>query len=133
MKKFFNVYKKIPLFFILYSLFLNANVAFAQSRLIPCSGLDCNLCDLLELAKNVINWLVSISSVLAVGFIIWGSIVIMTAGASPERANEGKKIITTAVIGLVIVLASWLILGTIIQIVTGSPSALPWKEIKCTF
>jgi hypothetical protein len=129
--------KKISLFIIPYSYFLTGNVAFA--RLVPkcdpvgVTGPKCNLCHLLQLFKNLINLFLEIGVVLAGLFIAWGAFVIMTAGGSEEKVKSGRKILTVAVTGVVIALASWLIIATLLQILTGSPSKLPWNTIQCTF
>lgn len=134
MKKIFQ-----KLLVIGFLLLVSANLASAA--LVPqCNPVGprgapgtCNLCHILELVKNLVTFMLEIGVVFAGLFLAWGAFVIMTAGGSEERVTEGKKIMTTVVWGLVIAFSSWLILGTLIQIITGSPSALPWKEIKCTF
>ncbi len=122
---------------VLITIFLLLITSFASAQgLVQCGNPGqpaCNLCSFLELAKNLINFAIQITFAFAGLFITWGAFVIMTAGGSAARVEEGKKMMTTAVIGLVIMLTSWLILGTVIQIITGSPSKLPWTEIKCTY
>lgn len=116
-------------------LLLSINLASAQG-LVQCGNPGqpaCNLCSFLELVKILINFAIQITFAFAGLFITWGAFVIMTAGGSEERVKDGRKMVTTAVIGLVIMLSAWLILGTVIQILTGSPSKLPWTEIKCTY
>lgn len=129
--------KKIILISIFYFL---ASVFLAQSAgLVPCGGLSdqraCTYCDLLQLVKNVIDFLVYLIFPIAAIMIIWGGIVVMTAGDSSERAGEGKKIITAAVVGILIALLSWLILDTIIQVTAPnfkvSNLGRPWQELKC--
>ncbi|MDP3999099.1 MAG: pilin [bacterium] len=124
-------------FLILYliAILLSLSLAgSAQAALVPCGGTGqaaCTFCDFLKLAKNVIDWLVGIASTLAVAFIVWGGFVIMMAGGSPEKMTEGRKTITIAVTGLIIVFGAWLIIGTLFNVITGSPSALPWNSIQC--
>lgn len=71
-----------------------------------CNPVDCTTEDLLELVVNVINFLITISLVVATLFLVWGGFVFLTSGGSPERISSGKKTITAAIIGIVIVLAS---------------------------
>lgn len=114
---------------------LTVSLAFAQGGLVPCSGVNCNLCDLAEMFKRLITLALEIGVALTALFIVYGSFVIMTAGATgaEKKLGEGRKIIGTAIFGILIALAAWLILGTILQIITGSPSPLPWNEIQCKF
>lgn len=129
--------KKIIAFLVANYYLLITNVAFA--RLVPecdpvgVTGPKCTLCHLLQLFKNLINLFLEIGMVLAGLFIAWGAFVIMTAGGSEEKVKNGKKILTAAITGVVIALASWLIIATLLQILTGSPSKLPWNQIQCTF
>lgn len=120
---------------IVFAFLLVANFASAQG-LVKCGNPgqpECNLCSLMELGKNLINFLMETGFALGALFITWGAFVIMTAGGSEERVKEGRKIVTTVVIGIAIMLSSWIILGTVLQILTGSPSKLPWTEIKCKY
>ena len=103
----------------------------AAAGLVPCDT-NCNVCDLLTLGKNIINWMIQISFVFATLFFAWGAIVIMTARGSPEQLNKGKTIIYTALTGIGILLLAWVFIGTLIQVLTGSPSKLPWSEIQCS-
>ena len=103
----------------------------AFAALVPCTN-NCTLCDLFVLIKNIINWLIEISVVLGSAFFAWGAIDIMRAGDSETILKEGKDRIKTAVIGIVIVATAWLLVGTILQFVTGSQSKLPWNEIQCS-
>lgn len=131
MEKFYNLYKKIALFIIPYSLFLISNVALAQGLVPACTGIECTLCDLLQLVKNVIYWMLNISIVLAGLFFAWGAILMLTARESQEQVTSGRKTMATAAMGILIAFTAWLILGTLIQVITGSPSKLPWNQIQC--
>jgi len=74
-------------------------------------------------------------AVLSVG----GFIFIISAG-SESRVRTGKRIMTTAVIGIVLVLSAWLIVNTILFFLTGQETGgiatigdfmQPWNEIDC--
>jgi type IV secretion system pilin len=100
--------------------------------LVPCTGFDCSMCSLFELIKNIINFLTKVIFALATAFIVWGAIEIMTAGGSETRITSGRERITTAIFGIAITLGAWLLIGTILQVLTGSSSKLPWNEIECS-
>lgn len=116
--------------FVFLILAANFSLVFGAG-LVPCTD-NCTVCDFFVLVKNIINWMINVSFALAGGFIAWGAFDIMIAGGSPEKIEDGKKKITTAVIGLAIVLGAWLIVGTVMQILSGSPSVLPWSTIQCS-
>jgi hypothetical protein len=92
---------------------------------------SCDLCALLKSFENFVNWLTTISLPLALGFIIYGAIVIMIAGGSEERVKKGKELITKAVTGVIIILTSWLIINTITKVLVNQDPTKPWYEIKC--
>ncbi len=128
--------KKITFIVLFLLLIAGVNISFALEPLVQCGNPGqpaCNLCSFLELVKILINFSIQITFAFAGLFITWGAFVIMTAGGAKERVSEGKKMMTTAIIGMVVILTAWMVLGTVIQIITGSPSKLPWTEIKCNY
>lgn len=72
-----------------------------------------------DLAKKVINFLLWLAGIVAVVMIIFGGYQTMTAGGNPDQAKNGRKTLTNAVLGLVIVMFSF----AIVQIVTNFISA----------
>lgn len=64
-----------------------------------------------NLAIKIYNWLVRIAGILALLMIVWGGVeYAFFSTASPGRIEDAKERIRQAVIGLFIVLSSWLIL-----------------------
>ncbi|MBI5147665.1 MAG: transglycosylase SLT domain-containing protein [Parcubacteria group bacterium] len=98
--------------------------------LVSCSGPQCTICDLLKTGSNIINFFIKLAIPLAVIFIIYGGFMIMTAGPSESRAGEGRKVLTSAVVGIAIVLGSWLILNTVFLILNAQ-TPTPWNKIQC--
>ena len=98
-----------------------------QARgLVPCNGLDCDFCDLLTLGERVINFaLYNIAIPLGVIFVIYGGFKIMTAGSSPEKVSEGRKIIQAAAIGILIALLAWLLIDTILNVIAQNKTGMP--------
>ncbi|MEK9186221.1 MAG: hypothetical protein AAB885_01400 [Patescibacteria group bacterium] len=115
--------KKIILLFT-FCFVLSTTVAFAA--LIPCEGLECQFCHFAELIGRVINFGLKLVIPIGVVFIAWGGLEILTAAGSTEKAKKGKDILTAAVIGIVIALTAWLLLSTLLQIITGQ-GFTPWK------
>ncbi len=104
----------------------------AAAGLIPCNGLDCSFCDLLQLGSNIINWLIQFSVVAATIMIVYGGIKLVLSQGNPGNVKESLTVIRSAIIGLAIVFAAWLIVGTVIQFINNSPSKVPWNEIQCS-
>ena len=97
---------------------------WATGGLISCTGNyltgahPCrSLCDLIQTAINIIYFGMTIAIfVLVPIFFAVGAIMIMVAGAKPDMLETGKKTLTGAVIGLVVVLCSYLIINTFITV-----------------
>lgn len=112
------------------------NVAFAQ--VVPCGNPgqpECrSLCQVLVLANNVVSILIKVGLSLAGLFFAYGAFVIMTAGAagSEKQMSEGKSMLWTVIIGIAIMLVAWLLIGSLLRIITGSPSIFPWDQIQCS-
>ncbi len=90
----------------------------------------CTFCDALVVASNIITLLFQIAIPVAVAMIVWGALRLMVAAGSPERVQAGKKIITSAIIGIIIIFAVVVILRTLFHVLTGSPD-FPWRNITC--
>ena len=54
----------------------------------------------------------------ATGFIVYGGFTYMTSAGDPGKVAKGKKIISSAVIGLVIAMIATILTNTIITVVT---------------
>lgn len=125
------------LFFILTTYCLLLTTLSAQAAdtdgLVPCSGLDCKFCDLTKLVGRVINFaLYYIAIPLVAVMIVWGGLVIMTAGDDSGKVSEGRKIIQAAAIGLAVALGAWVIISEILIAIGPSDTGgklyfQPWK------
>lgn len=74
--------------------------------------------DIVTLLGQVARFLIIISTIIAVIFIVWGGITWMTAGADAEKQKSAKGIIKNGIIGAVIVLAVGVIMQTIAKFVS---------------
>lgn len=112
--------KYLLILLIIFSL-LVPTIVFA--KLVPdCGGPgeeDCTLCHFLLLIKNIIVLITEIAFAIAAFFFIVGGISFLISGGSPEKIEKAKKTITSAVIGMVIVLTSYLIVVSIIVALGG--------------
>lgn len=63
--------------------------------------------DPVQIATATINWVLGILVLIAVVMILIGGFRWMTAGGNEEKVEGAKKLLIAALIGLVIILASW--------------------------
>lgn len=70
-----------------------------------------------SIAIKVIQWILGTLGLIAVIMILFGGFMWMTAAGNEEKVKKAKAILTSAVIGLVIVLLSWAILTFVVSTV----------------
>ena len=51
---------------------------------------------------NMINWVLGFISIIAVLMVIWGGVLYLTSAGDESKAENGKKTVTYALIGLII-------------------------------
>ena len=74
-------------------------------------------------AGRIINQFLGFAGVIVVVLFIYGGFLWMTAGGSEEKVSKGKKYITNAVIGLIIIFAAYAITNFVVTSVLSSTSA----------
>ena len=94
----------------------------------------CTFCHIFELANNIIVYLMTCLTPIISGImLILGGFYIMIAGVDPGKMEQGKKIITAAIVGLIVIFVSWVLLNTFLSSIgiaewTGLGN---WWEFKC--
>ncbi len=71
------------------------------------STLGLGTSDLKQTVVNILNLVLGLLALIAVVMIIIGGFTWLTAGGNEEKVDKAKKIISAAVIGLIIVLLAW--------------------------
>ncbi len=64
---------------------------------------------------NIVQWVLGLLGLVAVIMILIGGFQWMTAGGNEEKVASAKKIISAAVIGLIVVLLAWAIVIFVVQ------------------
>lgn len=90
----------------------------------------CTFCDAIKVTANIVKLLFQVAIPIAVAMIVYGALRLMLAGGSEEQITKSRKVMTSAVIGLVIALSAWIIVNTLLHVLTGNPS-FPWNNITC--
>ncbi|MBI5467401.1 MAG: hypothetical protein HY975_04295 [Candidatus Kerfeldbacteria bacterium] len=65
--------------------------------------------DLKQTVLNIIRLLLGLMTLIAVALIIYGGFVWLTAAGNEENVEKAKRIISAAVIGLIVILLAWAI------------------------
>lgn len=100
-----------------------------DGRLVPCNNTpddkgaiasadECNFYSLMTLIYNVIQFILFAMVVpIAAIMFAYAGFLMVTSGGSPEAKTKAKGIFTSVVFGLIIAIAAWLIINTILRIV----------------
>lgn len=71
--------------------------------------------DFISIATWAAQWILGIVGSLTLLMFIYGGFIFLISGGSKEKISEAKKIITAAVIGLIIVFASYMIIRFVVS------------------
>lgn len=106
--------KRVLLVILLLVLF--PTFTFAQEGLIPCDGVNvkCDFLKLIELAGNVIDFLITVSTFLAVISFMYAGFLYLTAGGNEGKIKQAHSIFWKVLWGFIIILSAWLIVELII-------------------
>jgi amino acid transporter len=103
---------------------LPIHVADAQlNRNFPCdpaSGLRCNETSLPQIFRTIINWALGIAFGIAVIFLIIGGFRYITSAGNEEAATKGRNSVIHALIGIVIIILSYVIVNVVANLVQGN-------------
>lgn len=88
----------------------------------PTTGLNCQSTSINGLIRTVINWLLGIAFGIAVLFLIVGGFWYITSAGNEETAEKGKGTAINAIIGIVIIILSYVIINVISTLVA-SPNS----------
>jgi hypothetical protein len=123
--------------FLISFLFLLLAANQVQAALVPCgpgTGKDCQFCDFFVLINNILAFAFEVIAFIVVVMAIVGGVFFFFAGANPDALRRAKGIITSVVIGIVIILAAWAIVNTIFEY-SGiiKMQGWQWWNIQCTY
>jgi len=111
------------------------------TSLLQCTGTDCSLCNVVHLGNGLIKWLIGFLCLLFAVLIAWAGFELVTSGGNQRALDSAKDKLTSAIIGLIIVLAAWLIVDTIMRGLIGTEGRegqvqnvtgwLYWSTVQC--
>src|SRR5690606_23973729 len=70
---------------------------------------------LIDLVRTIINYFLGFLGIITLALIIYGGFMYVTAGVNEAGADTGKKILTYAAIGIIVILLSFVIVNTLLQ------------------
>ncbi|MEK9175015.1 MAG: pilin [Patescibacteria group bacterium] len=119
-------------FLILFAFPTSATGIIPTSILPECINTPggCTLCDVWPLADNIIRLLLfGLAIPVLTVTLIWGGVMWTTAGASTSNIEQGKKIMTSGIVGILIAFSGWLIVDTIIKTLASGGTVIgAWQD-----
>lgn len=108
-----------PLLLLVPQITLSAGI---PDRIVPCNGVECTCADLGTVAQNIINTSIFVAIFLSAILFAWAGWKMISSKSigSGEGVAQGKEVLSNVVIGLVIIIAAWLIVDTIVKTITAS-------------
>lgn len=122
MTKFLNYYLLIIVLFVLLLPAMPVHAASLLDSTFKCTGISegsqkvdpkdqvCTLNDFIRIAVNLSKIILGLTGSLALLAFVYGGFVFLLSGGSAQNVEKGKGILKAAVIGLVIVFASYAII-----------------------
>lgn len=87
----------------------------SETGLVKCGvSRDCTICDIFILVRDIFNFALGLLAALAVLSIVIGGFYVVTSAGDSGRVSEGYSIITNAVIGLLLVMSSFLLFSFVL-------------------
>ncbi|MBL7053449.1 MAG: hypothetical protein ISS02_02230 [Candidatus Portnoybacteria bacterium] len=124
-----NLFKILIVFIFLVNLF-TINFAYAgihTGPIVPCTD-DCTLCDLWHLGSNIINFIsFNLAIPVAGALFIVSGVIFLVSGGDENKITLARTIFTNTIIGLFIIMCSWLLVDTLIKTIATSTISGAWN------
>lgn len=108
--------------------------AVTSGNFLTCDGVDCSACNVVDLANRVITWLVAVLFMVFALLAARAGIGLVTSGGNPGALTAAKDSLVNAIVGLLIILASWIIVDTLMRglnVTDGRGGPFPWSQVQC--
>ena len=89
------------------------------SKIIPDCAPNCSWIHLIQLANNLLNFLIYISIIVAAIMFAYAGFLYMSDGGNMNKVKDAHGIFTSVAVGIVIVLVAWLSIDTLLKSLTG--------------
>lgn len=121
----------------------NGGLVTCDGRREEVGGTPCSICHLIELGNRIISWIFGFVFVIFGVLIFVAGFGLVTSGGNQSALDAAKKKLSNAMIGLIIVMAAWLIVDTLAKAaIDGTDGNVgdaldvdrlgPWNTIECT-
>ena len=92
---------------------------FAAAQIVPACDVDCKWGDLITLGQNILDIIITLAIIISAIMFAYAGFLMFTDGGNKKNLGTAKNIFFHVVVGLIIVLTAWLIINTILDVLTG--------------
>lgn len=83
---------------------------------VTCSGPDCNFCSLVEMANKIIEFLITMTIIIATLMLAYAGFKMVFSQGDPGSLAKAKEYMLNVFIGVLLMLAAWTIVDTLIKV-----------------
>jgi D-alanyl-D-alanine carboxypeptidase/Type IV secretion system pilin len=132
---------------LIVQFFVVAGVVSAETttggiaQLSGCSGPDCTSCNVVDMLNGFIKWIIGFMLILCAVLVTVAGVRLVTSGGNSHTLDEAKGMLTNAIIGLIIIMAAWLMIDTLMRALIGPDGKISnggdvsgwlyWSEVQC--
>lgn len=143
-----SINKIILVFLLAISFCAVVSYSVQAAGVVPCGGTgingapaeQCTLCHLFEGIQNIVSWGKSVLVIIALVAIVAGAIMYVISAGNSGMMELGRNVIKQALWGVVITLAAWLIVNTILWLMASKLtdggdnflSIASWYDFQCS-
>lgn len=115
------------------AVFLVSDTTYA-AQLVPCEGAGCKTCHIVQVANDLVKWLVIAMASIGGLVLMYAGVKMVTAGGNPGAIDAAKEMMINMLVGYLILLSAWLVIDTVMKGLVGNtlPGYGPWNEIQCS-
>lgn len=107
------------------------------SGIVPCGGANdprgatgCEACSVVQLAQNIINFLIGLSIPLAAAMFAWAGAIYFMSGVV-NKLEKARKIFSSTLIGFSLVVGGYLMIETILHTILDKNYFTSWNQVSC--
>jgi len=97
--------------------FLVFNIVGAQDGWVACpqDQTDCGITELFQTVNNVLEYVITISSIIAAFLVAYAGWLYVSAGGDTSKIKQAHKIFFNTIVGFIIMLVAWLVVKELVE------------------
>lgn len=103
----------------------------ASAQLVSCGDAanPCDFCDFVLTVDNIIGFIVGMSITLFILVMAYAGFSLITSAGDRSKLDRAKKFLTNGIVGIIIIMAGWFIVDTVLKLATGDEIGV-WNSFE---